>query len=321
MHFNITENGKILFVTSRLWDPCLRDIILYDITRICHDDEMMCDDEHRLYDHALPRFQTLYRLKFHEKATSLNDRYHAIVDYMMMPKHICLLLSLHFFRNLLRKHDYWILQYYIRCWIALFPLVKKLGKYPSSMHTSRGHHIGGGASELFSLAQLQPYLLKNHIMFTPSADVMYKFENHCVINKQIEKDLVNIDTLLCDVPLGKIINNLTITSLKLVAAVHGIYIKTRTPLSEVLKIIQDHNCDHCKNCITLFRPAKSLVKRRREANVRAVRKYKNTKICLNSKIPLATENPKYDKTSDPLFDGIENNGTFPPSSLDQKMEH
>jgi hypothetical protein len=101
MHFYIIENGEILFVTSRLWDPCLRDIILNDIPRICDDDKTMCDDEHQLYDHALPNFHTLYRLKFHEKATSLNDRYHVITDYMMMPKHICLLLSLQFFRNLL----------------------------------------------------------------------------------------------------------------------------------------------------------------------------------------------------------------------------
>jgi hypothetical protein len=84
------------------------------------------------------------------------------------------------------------------------------------------HYIGGGVSEIFSLAQLQPYVLKNHMILTPSGDVMYKFEGHHIENKQLAKDLVGPDTLLCDVPLVKIINNLTITSLKLVAAVHGI---------------------------------------------------------------------------------------------------
>jgi hypothetical protein len=102
----------------------------------------------------------------------------------------------------------------------LFPLGKIACQYPSL--TCGEHYIGGGVSELFSLAQLQPYLLKNHMMFTPSADVMYKFEGHHIENKKLEKDLVDTDTLLCDVPLGNIINNLTTTSLKLIAAVHGI---------------------------------------------------------------------------------------------------
>jgi hypothetical protein len=86
------------------------------------------------------------------------------------------------------------------------------------------NYIGGGVSEIFSLAQLQPYVLKDLMILTPSEDVMYKFEGHHIENKQLEKDLVDTDTLLCDVPLGDIINNLTITSLKLIAAIHGMYV-------------------------------------------------------------------------------------------------
>jgi hypothetical protein len=100
-----------------------------------------------------------------------------------------------------------------------------------------------------------------------------------------------------------------------VAAVHGTYIKSRTPLHEVKQILKDHNCDHCPNCITVFNPAKSLVTRRREANVRAVRKYKNTRIHLNNMIPLATQNTQYNKKSDQVPDAIGNEEKFPPSPL------
>jgi hypothetical protein len=148
-------------------------------------------------------------------------------------------------------------------------------------------------------------------MLTPSADVMYKFQGHHIESKKLEKDLVDTDTLLCDVPLGEIINNLTITSLKLVAAVHGIYIKTRTPLPEVLKIVQDHNCDQCQKCITVFTPAISPTRRRKEANAKAVRRYRN-KICLNKEIQLESLQ---------VSEVLENDSIFPPLPLNHKMEH
>jgi hypothetical protein len=88
-------------------------------------------------------------------------------------------------RNLLRRHDYLGLQHHIRCLIHLFPLGKIACQYPSL--TCGEHYVGGGVSKLFSLVQLQPYLLKNHIMFTPSADVMYKFEGHHIETKNLRK--------------------------------------------------------------------------------------------------------------------------------------
>ena len=230
-----------------MWVPCLRDIDLYDVTLCYFDDEMM---GHNDYDCFSTHFPWRYKLDIFSKATCLNDRYHTITNGTASPKNICLLLSLLLARNLLRRHDYLVLQDHLRCWITLFPSGTRHCEYPSWTHGE--HYIGGGVSEIFSLAQLQPYVLKNHMILTPSVDVMYKFEGHHIENKQLEKDLLNTDTLLCEIPLDKIIHNLTITSLKLVAAVHGIYIKTRTPLPEVLKIIQDHNCDHCQNCITLL---------------------------------------------------------------------
>ena len=231
------------------------------------------------------------------------------MDVTTKPKHICMLLSLLFLRPLLRKHDYLIMKHHMWCWITSFSFVIRVRE--CSRLIRQEAHIGGGVSELFSVAQLQPYLLKSHMMFTPSADVMYKFKEHHIENKQTEKVFSDKDILLCNIPLGKIINNLTITSLKLVAAVHGIYIKSRTPLPDVLKIIQDHKCDHCQNCVTVFKPAISLAQRKKDAHAKAVRRYKN-KIYLNKEIQLGTA---------PVTDIQENDQIFPPSPLDQKVQH
>ena len=240
---------------TRLWVSRWGDIELYDIACSNADNETICNNEHDLHGHYSPGLLLPRKFEVCRKATSLNDRYHTILDVTTNPKRVCLLLSLLFLRTLLRKHDYLIMQYQISCWTTLISSVKGPSKHHCLMYED--HHIGGGISEIFSLAQLQAYLLKDTMMFTPSANVMYKFRGHYINYKQVEKDFVDEEILLCTLPLGRLINNLTITSLKLVAAVHGIYIKSRTPLPEVLRIIKDHHCDHCENCITVFKPAVS----------------------------------------------------------------
>ena len=308
-----------MFLTTRLWVPRWGDIELYDFYSIYLDDKAVSKNDHDLHRHDLPCFLSPYKLKVHERATSLNDRYHAIIDVATKPNHICLLLSLLFCKIFLRKHDYLIIKYYTRCWITSSPFIKRLRK--SSSLTHQQDHIGGGASELFSLAQLQPYIVKNYIMIKPSADVMYKFKSHHIQSKQVKEAVVENHTLLCNIPLSRFVTNLTIPNLKLVAAAHGIFIKSRTPLQEVLKIIQDHNCDDCQNCITAFKPAKSLVSRRRAANVRAVRKYKNNKICLNNNIPVIIDNTLCKKKLELVYSPVEDEQIFPPSPLEPKIEH
>jgi hypothetical protein len=149
----------------------LRDIVLPDVTFCCFDDKTSYNNEH---DCFLTHLSSQHKLNISKKAAFLNDRYHTIADGTTMPKHICLLLSLLFVRNLLRRHDYLVLQHHIRCGITLFPLGKRPCEYLSLTHGE--HYIGGGVSEIFSLAQLQPYILKDHMILTPSANVMYKFE-------------------------------------------------------------------------------------------------------------------------------------------------
>ena len=181
-------------LTSHLWVPCLGDIELYDIAPVNMDNRTICDHQHDLHGHSISYLLSPYKLNVHDKATSLNDRYHMIIAVTTKPKHICLLLSLLFLRTILRKHDYLILQYQIKCWMAMFPFVKRPRKCSSL--TTQEHHIGGGVSELFSLAQLQPYLLKDSTMFKPSADLMYKFEGYYIGIKQVKEDIINQDTLL-----------------------------------------------------------------------------------------------------------------------------
>ena len=142
---------------------------LYEIAHFYVNNETICDNERGQHDHSLPCLLSPYKLKVYEKPTSLNNRYHTSIDVTTKPEHICMLLSLLFLRLLLRKHDYLIITHHTWCWITSFPFVVRYRKCSSAIQEA---HIGGGVSELFSMAQLQPYLLKSKMMLTPSADVM-----------------------------------------------------------------------------------------------------------------------------------------------------
>ena len=305
-------------LVARLWVPRWGDIELYEMTHSYMDNETICDNKHDLHDHSSTCLLLPYKLSEYEKATSLNDRYHAIIDVTTKPKCICLLLALLFLRTLLRKHDYLIVEYLIMCWATLIPFVK--GPSKSYSLTYQEYLIGGGVSEIFSLAQLKPYLLIDSMIIRPSAEVMYRFDSHCIATEQFKKD-IDMNDLVCDIPLHEIVTNLTVPNLKLVAAVHGIFIKSRTSFAEVVNIIQNHNCEHCQKCITVFKPAKSLITRRREANVRAVRKYKTNKILLNKNIPVDTKTTEINKQLHLLYPDLEDKNKFPPSPLEQIIEH
>lgn len=284
--------------------PCLGDIDLHDVTLLSKN-ATNCDNECCTYCRASPNGLWLSSLHFFDQA---------IIDIATRPRYICLLLFLLLLRNIYTKHDYFNLKGLYTSWV----LCRTFFQTPTVHHSMmrQTDHIGGGVSELFSFSGLQPHLIKNSINIRPSPDVMYAFNGHYLKHRHDSESMVDDETLHCHIPLHNIISNLTIPSLKLVAAVHGIYIKSRTPLPDIIKIIQDHNCDHCQPCITVFKTAKSLAKRRREANVKAVRKYKSTKICLNVKVSLKTPD-----TVDIGPDQIGSDQTFPPSPLNRNMEH
>ena len=72
--------------------------------------------------------------------------------------------------------------------MTMFPYVTRPRKCSSLGPLE--HHIGGGVSELFSLAQLQPYILKDFMMIKPFAELMYKFEGYHIKTKQVEEDII-----------------------------------------------------------------------------------------------------------------------------------
>ena len=133
---------------------------------------MICNNECDVQGHSVPCFPSPYKLRVGDKATSLNKWYSIIVDVTSKPKHICRLLYLLFLRMIVRRHDYSIMQYHVRRYMTMFPYVTRPRKCSSLRPLE--HHIGGGVSELFSLAQLQPYILKDFMMIKPFAELMYK---------------------------------------------------------------------------------------------------------------------------------------------------
>ena len=247
----------------------------------------------------------------------------------LSPKFLCRLIWFKILKHFLRKHDYQTMvykaRYYYQCqW-------NSLSYHSSSSLTNSGCHlkdkylgdscvnyIGGGIADRFTYSELRDCLLPDSISL--ETGMIYQFSNYN-LKSIIDKTMVNNKKyVICNIPLNILIRNLKVDNLKLVAAVHGIYIKTRTTHQEILQTINDHKCDGCSNCVTLLLPVKSPLQRKRDLNTQAVKRYKQNKINLNksSSIPLLETNSSNTFRKSSLHS---HDDTFPPKPLDRPIEH
>jgi hypothetical protein len=140
-----------------------------------------------------------------------------------------------------------------------------------------------------------------------------------ICDKDNDKDNINSTVTIWQVfdqriPLS--VSCVRVIHLQLIAAVHGIYIKTRTTHQQIVEVINDHTCGSCLDCITLLQPVQSSEQRKRSLNLKAVRSYKQKIFNLKQSCP------------DPVFDveikrksKIVSNEVFPPAPLDQLLQH
>jgi len=175
--------------------------------------------------------------------------------------------------------------------------------------------VGGGIVDRFTIDELQDYLIQDCGSVPGPVGMIYQFINHNLKSK-LDSDLSLSENLIkCNIPLPTLVNRLKVNNLKLVAAVHGIYIRTRTTHQQMVQMINDHTCDSCGDCVTLLQPTQSSEQRRRALNVKAVRRYKQKKINLNqcSPVPLSHKEIQHKPEI--------SNDVFPPAPLDQGLQH
>src|SRR6202043_478248 len=186
----------------------------------------------------------------------------------------------------------------------------------SGMHRHVHNQLcGRGIVDRFTNDELRDYLIQDCGSVPALTGMMYQFNNYNLKSK-LDSDLYTSETLIkCNIPLKTLVNRLTVNNLKLIAAVHGIYIRTSTTHQQIVQIINDHTCDSCADCVTLLQPAQSSEQRRRALNVKAVRRYKQKKFNLNQCSPVPLSHMKIQHKPDI------SNGIFPPAPLDQSLQH
>src|SRR5215470_11655235 len=131
--------------------------------------------------------------------------------------------------------------------------------------------VGGGKPEIFTAAELQDHVIHNKCELDNSSQMVYKFDSYCPLSQYKAN---REDVIVCDMPLDALIDRLIVVNLKLVAAVHGIYIKSKSTQPDIINILQNHICTTCPECVAIFCPVISAKARRKAANHVAVKEYR-----------------------------------------------
>ena len=86
--------------------------------------------------------------------------------------------------------------------------------------------LGGGVSETFSYEEIKQYIVHNHKNSQKeNLNNSYKFSTYCI--KSDKSFSLDNDLIACEIPMNVLLNKLTISSLRIIASVHGIYVQTR----------------------------------------------------------------------------------------------
>ena len=181
-------------------------------------------------------------------------------------------------------------------------LIEELDEVTTFIYTKQ-HILGGGVSETFSYEDIKQYIVHNHKNSQKeNQNNSYKFSTYCI--KSDKSSSLNNDLIACEIPMNVLLHKLTISSLKIIASIHGIYVKTRTAQHDIIKTINQHQCQSCPSCITILQHVPSKLMRRKDININASKRYRQNK--LNQR-----ENQR-EPTS---------NWDFPPESLTLKLQH
>jgi hypothetical protein len=121
-------------------------------------------------------------------------------------------------------------------------------------------YYGGGPSLVFSSDELLPYAS------TDLDEKQYRFLR-CVKTEDKQTHISdNESTVLCVVPLSILAPKLTMTCIKDLAALHQIFVPSKTLVKNAQMLLQDHKCQKCDSYISLFEPYKVQSNAQRQQN-------------------------------------------------------
>jgi hypothetical protein len=186
--------------------------------------------------------------------------------------------------------------------------------------TTNAMLVGGGKSHV-TYGMLHSYLLPNGPNSNIDDSTQYRFVSHMLYQNGIDAASQNSDLLVCCMPLGSIINHLTLGQAKSVAKSHGMFVAYKAPLATILNTLTGHLCSkHCYDNVFVFKPVLNVLYNTWRDGVTKARHRKNknksysrTKSTASFKQTKVLQNKKHYKNKKAY--------KFPPSPPNNKLLH
>jgi hypothetical protein len=116
--------------------------------------------------------------------------------------------------------------------------------------------VGGGRKLHITYGMLCPYILLNGPDANIEDSIRYHFVSHIPHQNAIDTTSQNSELLVCCMPLGSIIEHLTIHRTKSVAKIHGAFVAYKALQPSIIKTLTGHLCSkHCYDNVFVFKPA------------------------------------------------------------------
>ena len=204
------------------------------------------------------------------------------VDLSVRPSSLVRRLSAIHVRNLVRKHDYLVLNVSSRlfcpshtciticaitcgearrCYkwwntICDAPIRKMKGAPNEKTNTTNGitdHYsdIGGGINptNYLTLSQLLEYKTDWSADPPHNPNINYKLKAYMVETHARTRYARRKDVIVCICPLSFLVPKLTVIQLRLVATHHNIFVGARWSRSQIMNAVSQHKCNDCSVCV------------------------------------------------------------------------
>ena len=282
-----------------------------------------------------------------------------IVSMHMNPTHVCRIVAMRAMRNYMLKHDYinmvhnstrkpsnqdsliLPMQAHPAHYVMLCGLLYGIHQITSYTHfllstiamchnsetevnnrpvATNAMLVGGGKSHI-TYGMLRSYLLPNGPNSNIDDSTRYRFVSHMLYQNAIDAARQNSDLLVCRMPLGSIINHLTLGQAKSVAKSHGVFVAYKAPLATILNTLSSHFCSsHCYDNVFVLKPVLNVLYNAWRDGITKARHRKNknksyscTKSTTSFKQTKVLQNKKYYKNKKAC--------KFPPSPPNDKLLH
>jgi len=206
-----------------------------------------------------------------------------------LPRNQCRKLWLNLHRHLLLKHDFVALRFrqtfcgiylmqesldvvgmcqilthtlntFRPCFIKLYSYIKFPRIIVNSYYTTniKNSNLTGGGTFVFAWDEISPYILSEISPHNIAEQVGNLSYNSHLKSEDAQVACKNYDALVpCRIPIGTLVQKMTIRQIHEIAKQHNIIYSTRLHLDSLQQALKDHNCELCSQTVTLFKSGRN----------------------------------------------------------------